>query len=99
MSKESINQICSMFMDTIKSGNFWENEFGMCNFSGNVLTTQKTIFESENDFKVQVKQSSTVTYFKIVPSYFAFPGGMYYWNYADGEINNGDIKFYENRYK
>lgn len=99
MSKEIMDKIRNLFIDKLKSGKFWENEFGMCNFTGNLLATHKMIYESEDDFKVQLKQKSTMIYFKIVPSYFSFPGGQYYWNYADGEINNGDIKFYENRYK
>ena len=51
-----MDKIRNLFIDKLKSGKFWENEFGMCNFTGNLLATHKMIYESEDDFKVQLKQ-------------------------------------------
>jgi hypothetical protein len=97
-----IDEISNQFLDKINKGVFWENEYGMCNSKTSMNThthAHKCVYEKETDFKVQMKTLNGIDYFKIVPYFYAFPGGSYYWESVDGKIINGQITFYENRYK
>ena len=93
-----IDEISDQFLDKINKGIFWENEYGVCN-SKTLTNVHKCVYEKEADFKVQMKIIDGIVCFKIVPYFYAFPGGSYYWESVDGKVINGQITFYENRYK
>jgi hypothetical protein len=77
------------FLEKMKGGETWENEFGSCNKKHPL----KTEFKHEKDFKIDCIETNGKRGFKIVPSYFSFPGGQYYWHYLDGFIENERIEF------
>ena len=71
----------------------WENEYGIYNGEKHGIDT----YYSTNDFKVQYIQKNDLTLFKIVPTYFQIPHNGYFWEYYDGYIKNGKIRW--NEYK
>jgi hypothetical protein len=95
MVRTTMDEVSALFLDKIKKGESWENEYGMCN-THKRFPTHKCLYEKEEDYKVQFKTVTGVDYFKIVPHFYAFPGGSYYWDSVDGEITDGHITFYEN---
>lgn len=80
--------IKNIIVQRIKSNKSWFNEFG---------STQKMLnryhYQDLEDYKVEFVKKDKV-YFKIVPSYFSFPGGSYFWKCYDGEIENNCVLFY-----
>ena len=93
-----IDEISNQFLEKINNGTFWENEYGVCN-SKKTVCAHKCVYQKETDFKVQLKIVNGIVCFKIVPHFYAFPGGPYYWDSVDGKVINGQITFCENRYK
>ena len=88
-----MEEITASFLEIIEKGEKWENEYGYCNTSRTLPL--KSTYYTRTDFKVQCKpKSNHTTLFKIVPAYFSFPGGPYYWHYPDGTLENGKIIFY-----
>ena len=86
------------FMEKIENGEYWENEYGICNDKSRCFSS-KYCFQSDMDFKILLKQKKCKILFKIVPSFFGFPSGSQYWDFADGEVIDKDITFYKKRYK
>lgn len=62
----------------------WVNEYG----STHRELYKKEFYQTCNDFKIEYYRNpkDNTLYFKIIPSYFSFPGGYIYWEYYDGMI-------------
>lgn len=70
------------------AGEKWENEYG--SFETNAI---KHKYENITSYDIHFYEKDNVMYFKIVPRYFTLPCGYAYWEYYDGYVENGKVKF------